>query len=111
MAFQDIAYGLVTERVSEVGEGADDPVVAPGAILPRHADHQGLQLRVDRGPPWGLALLGTIKLLGHELAVPGQDRVWLDEARHFRQGLLPQLLTDLGQRRAFAVRQPHTAQR
>jgi hypothetical protein len=62
-----------------------------------------------RGTPWGLAPLGTVKLLGHELTVPGQDRVGLDEARHFRQGSLPQLLADRGQRRAFAIRQPHTA--
>ena len=88
-----------------------DPNTSPPGVLPGEPEDQLTHIRVDRGPPWGLALLGTIKLLGHELAVPGQDRVWLDEARHFRQGLLPQLLTDLGQRRAFAVRQPHTAQR
>ena len=30
---EDIAHGLVTDGVSEVGQSADDPVVAPGAIL------------------------------------------------------------------------------
>jgi hypothetical protein len=33
--------------VPEVGQGADDPVVAPGAILLCHTDDQRLQLLVD----------------------------------------------------------------
>jgi hypothetical protein len=41
--------------------------------------------------------------------VPGEDGVGCDNRGHVRQGFLPQLLTDLGQRCAFASRQPHTA--
>src|SRR6266511_2146439 len=33
MAFQDVAHGLVTDGVSEVGQSADDSVIAPGAIF------------------------------------------------------------------------------
>src|SRR4030095_11717305 len=94
--------------IAQIREGADDPVVAPRAILPRHAYHEGLNLRVDHGTTGSLALGGTIKFLGYELAVPGQDRRGLDETCHSPQGLFPQLLTDLGQPLTFAVRQSHT---
>jgi hypothetical protein len=97
------------DRIAQVGEGSDDPVIAPRAILPRYAHYQDLDLLVNHGTTGSLALCGAIKFLGHGLAVPGQDRVELDEARRFLQGLLPRLLTDLGPRLAFAVRQPHTA--
>ena len=33
MTFQDVPHGLVTDGVPKVGQGAGDPVVAPGAIL------------------------------------------------------------------------------
>jgi hypothetical protein len=41
--------------------------------------------------------------------VPGEDGVRFDDVGHCLQGFLPQLLADGGQRRAFAIRQPHTA--
>jgi hypothetical protein len=40
MALEDVAHGLVTDGVPEVGQGADDPVIALGAILPRHTNDQ-----------------------------------------------------------------------
>src|SRR5439155_20827468 len=42
MTFEDVAHGLVTDRVPEVGEGADDPIVAPGAMLPGQANDPAL---------------------------------------------------------------------
>src|SRR3989442_15988950 len=97
MALEDVAHGLVTDRVPEVGQGAHDPVVAPGAILLRHADDQRLQLLVNRGTPRGLALLGTVTFLRHELTVPSENGVGLDDLGDFLQGFLPQLLADLRQ--------------
>ena len=108
MALEDVAHRLVTDGVAQVGQGADDPVIAPGAILLGHAHDQGLQLLVDRGATRSLALLGAVKLLGHELAVPAENRVGLDDRGHFLQGLLAQLLADLGQGLALAITQPHT---
>ena len=90
--------------VAQVGQGPDDAVIAPGAILLGHADNQGLQLRVYLGTAWGLALLGAVKFLGHELAVPGENGVGLDDGGDFLEGLLAQLLADLSQRLALAVR-------
>ncbi len=108
MAFQDIAHGLVTEGISEVGQSANDPVIAPGAIFPRHAHHQRFELWVNCGTSGGLTLLGTVKLLRNKCAVPGENRVRFDDSGHCFQGLLPQLLTNLGECCALAIRQPHT---
>src|SRR5262249_47938756 len=88
MALEDVAYGLVTDRHAQVGQGADDPVIAPGAILLGHTHDQGLDLRVDPGATGSLALGGAIKFLGHELTVPGQDGVGFDHLSDFLQGLL-----------------------
>jgi hypothetical protein len=109
MALQDVAYGLVSDRVAQVRQGTNDPVIAPGAVLLGHADDQRFQLRISRGTPWGLTLGGAIKLLGYELAVPSQDRIRFDDGGHGFQGFFPQLSTNLGQGYAFAIRQPHTA--
>ncbi len=38
MALQDVADGLVADSIPKIGQGADDPVVAPGAIFLRHTD-------------------------------------------------------------------------
>jgi hypothetical protein len=72
----------------------------------RHTHHQGLQLLVDRGATRSLALLGSVKLLRHEFAVPAKNRVGLDNLGDFFQGLLAQLLADVRQGLSFAVTQP-----
>ena len=105
MTLEDVSDRLVTDGVPKVGQGADNAVIAPGTILLRQTHHQGLQLLVDRGAAGSLALLGTVKLLGDELAVPAENRVGFDDRRHFRQGLLPQLLANLGEGLALAIAQ------
>jgi len=42
MAFQDVAHRLITDCQAEVGQGTDDPVIAPGAVPLGHADDQRL---------------------------------------------------------------------
>src|SRR6266700_7564259 len=71
-------HGLVAESVAQVGQGPHNAIVAPGAILAGHPYDQGLQLLVNRGSPWGLPLPRTVELLRHELAVPAENRVGLD---------------------------------
>ena len=93
------------DGVAQIGQSADDPVVAPGALLPRHAHHQGLDLLVDRGAAGGLVLLGSVKLLGHELVVPAENRGGLDNLSDFLQSLFTELLADVRQGLALAVTQ------
>src|SRR5215468_659466 len=107
MALEDVAHRLVTDRQAEVGQGADNPVIAPRAILLGHADNQGLQLWVDLRSSWSLALGGAVKFLRHKPAVPAKDRVRLDDGGHFRERLLAQLLANLGQGFALAITQAY----
>ena len=89
MALQNVTHRLVTDGQAQVSQGSDNTVVAPGAIFSRHAHHQSLQFLADRGAPWGRALLGAIKLLRHEFAVPGENGVGCDDVGHFLERLLP----------------------
>jgi hypothetical protein len=54
-------------------------------------------------------MLGAVILLGDQLAVPGEDGVRGDEAGHFIQRLLAQLLAQFGERLPLAVAQAHAA--
>src|SRR5438128_1985103 len=107
MALEDVAHRLSTDRQAQVGQGADDPVIAPGAILLGYANNQRFELLVDFGTAWRLPLLGAVKLVGDQFAVPGEDRVGFDDLGHFLQGLLAQLVADLSQGLALAITQPY----
>jgi hypothetical protein len=91
MALEHVAHRLVAHGGPEIGQGADDPVVTPGAILLRHAHHQRLQLLVNRGSPWGLPLPRTVELLRHECAMPAENRVVYDLFREFSWSMSGQL--------------------
>jgi hypothetical protein len=106
LALDNVPHSLVAEGVSEIGQGAHNTIIAPGTVLLRHTHHQGLQLLVDRGATRSLALLGSVKLLHHEFAVPAKNRVGLDNLGDFFQGLLAQLLADVRQGLSFVVTQP-----
>src|ERR1700752_1154310 len=95
MPFQDIPHGLVTDRIAQISQGADDPVLAPGAVLLCHTDDQGLDLLVVHRAAGHLALLSGIPFLVHELPGPAKNRVGLDDRGHVREGPLSQLLANL----------------
>ena len=61
-----------------------------------------------RGRPTDLWRLDTITLLGRERAVPSQDSVGLGNRRNLFQSLFAQLLAQLGECFAIAVREVHT---
>src|SRR5712691_1065233 len=109
MALEDVAHRLVTDRIAQVHQGSDNAVIAPRTVLLGHTDHQGFEVLIDLRSTWSLTLFGAIKLLRHKFAMPGENGIGFDDVGHFLEGLLAQLLADLGQRRAFAIRQPHKA--
>src|SRR5256885_12710552 len=109
MALEDVPHGLVTHGVSEIGQCSHNPIIAPRTIFLGYADNQGLQLCSNLRTSKGLALLGAIELLGHQLAVPGEDRVGCDDACDLRQRLLAQLLANLGQNLALTIAQVYPA--
>jgi len=94
-------YDRIVGALANLGYTISDQTV--GNILKRH----GLQLWVNGGTPWSLAVCGAVTLLGHQCAVPAEHRVGLDDLGHFLQRLLPQFGADLGQGLPLAVTQPH----
>jgi len=107
MALENIAHRLVTDRQAQVGQGADDPVIAPGAILSGHPNYESLDLLVNAGTSNRRTGLYVATLLGGKLAVPGQDGVGLDKRRDLFQGLLAELLAKLSEGLTIAIAQLH----
>src|SRR5215475_2057829 len=109
MALEDVAHRLVADRQAQVGQGADNPVTAPGAILLGYTHDQGLQFWIDRGASRRLALRRAVTLLSHKPAVPGENGVRFDDGGDFLQGLLAELLAHLSQGLPLAVTQPNAS--
>src|SRR5262249_42312120 len=87
MALENVAHGLVTDREAQVGESANDPVIAPGAIRLGHTHDPGLDLLVNHRAARSLTLARAVELLRNELAVPGENGVRFNDAGYFLQGL------------------------
>src|SRR6266446_9169552 len=82
-----------------------DAVIPPRAILAGHPHHQVFDLSIDARTANRRLGLGTIALLMRKHAVPSEDGVGLGNRRHRFQGLLAQLLAQLSERFAVAVRE------
>ena len=108
MAAQNIPYCLIRHLMTQVGEGTDDPVIAPAGILSRHPDHQSFHFRRDRRATWILPVFRAVELLGHEPSIPGQDRVRLRDAGHLPQRLAAEPFSDLGQSCPLRIGKPQS---
>jgi len=73
MAAQNISNGLIGNGVSQIGQRADDAIVALTRVFTRHADDQSLQFFVDPGPSRILAVLGPRSASGTR---PESYRAW-----------------------------------
>jgi hypothetical protein len=49
------------------------------------------------------AIPGTVELLGHESAVPGEDGRWFGNAGYLRQSFPSKPLADFGERRSLWI--------
>jgi hypothetical protein len=86
MVLEDVTHRLVTDRIAQMRQRISDTILAPGATLLGHANDQGFERLVDLGASWDLALSGAIKLLRHQLPLPGEDRVGRDDSGYLRRG-------------------------
>jgi hypothetical protein len=69
---KDVAYRLIGNNLTEVGQCSDNPIVTSTRVLSRHLDHQLHALALPWRPTWIRALSGTIELLSDQPAVPGK---------------------------------------
>jgi len=49
MAFENVAHGLITDGVAQVGQSSHDPIIAPRAIFSGYLHHQVLDLLSNAG--------------------------------------------------------------
>jgi hypothetical protein len=108
MMLEYIPHALVAERVSPVGQSSHDAVIAPGAVLAGHPNHQVFDLLVDARTANWLMEMRPVTLLARKRAVPSQDSIGLGNHRHLSQGLFAQLLAKPGECFAITVREVHT---
>ena len=71
VSFQDIADSLVGNMISQIGQCADDAILAPGWILVDELEHQLFDLgRDERSSRFGGASARKIPFAGDQTAVP-----------------------------------------
>ena len=106
---QNIADRLIRNIVSNMGQRADDPVVAPAGVLACQSHDERFDVGSDSWPSWIGTLLGAIEFRGHQFPIPSQNGLGFRDTRHVRQSLSSQPAADLGQRSTFGVGQPKPA--
>src|SRR5712691_2322493 len=107
MAFENVAYGLVTNCIAQVGQSPHDPIIAPRAIFSGYPHHQVLDLLSHTGTASGLGRLGNVTRRGCALAVPGQNGVGLGHCSDLLECFPTQLLTNFGQGLTVAIAERH----
>jgi hypothetical protein len=70
---------LLSPRLADACDLADDPLVAPARVLAGKTKHQCTNLLRDRGPT--RCLSGVRPAFPHKLAMPAKQRVWTNEER------------------------------
>jgi hypothetical protein len=101
-----VADSLVRDVVAEIGEGTRDPIVAPSAVLLRHADNQRFDLRANSRPPRIGAMLGAVELAGDQTAVPAENRLGLGDTSYLGKKLPAKTFANLRKGASLGVREP-----
>jgi len=105
MSSQDIADRLRGNLIPQIGQGADNPVIAPVPVLAGHAHDQLLELALDPRSAQTSTPLRAIEFAGDKLAVPGQDGVRLRHSCDLGKEFAAQAMTDLAKRDSLGVRE------
>src|SRR3954464_4908841 len=95
VAVQDVADRLIADPISQIGQGAGNPVIAPVPILLGHANDQLLDFSRDSRPARAATSFRAVELAGDQLSVPGQDGVRLSHSCDLSQCLATEAMTDL----------------
>ena len=85
MAAQHIADRLIGDMISQFGERPDNPVIAPEAIFPGHANNQSLDTLVNSRSAGTSPRLRSVEFASNEPSVPCEDGVGLGGSRDFAQ--------------------------
>jgi hypothetical protein len=105
VAVQDIANRLIADMIAQIGQGPRNPVIAPIAVFPGHANDQLLDLSLDPRPATAATGPRAIEFVGDQLAVPGQDGVRSGDIRHLGENFAAQAMTDLAECGSLGIRE------
>src|SRR5438552_1894854 len=105
MTAKDVAYRLIRNNVTEVGQSSDNPIVTPARVLSRHLDHQFHNLALNWRPTRIRALSRTVELMGHQPPVPRKYRVRFGHTGDLFQSFTAQSLANFGERGSLLIRQ------
>ena len=97
VATEDIPNGLIGHVMTQVGEGADDPVISPARVLSCHPDYQSFDFFGNWRTAWILPVLGAVELLGDQSPIPRQDSIRFGHRSNFAERFASQSFSDLGQ--------------
>jgi hypothetical protein len=110
VAAQDVRDGLVADLEAQVVQSAGEAVVAPARIIPGEAQDELFELGIEeRAASSRAAPFTAIELGGDEAAVPGEDGLGLDDGGDVREGLLTELVAELGEQAPLVVGERHPA--
>jgi hypothetical protein len=80
---ENVSDRLVGNGIAEIRKRSDDSVVAPAGVLFRHPDNEFHDFSGKWRTAGAFALLRSIKLLGDESTVPGENRLRLGNYGNF----------------------------
>jgi len=105
MTAKNVAYRLIRNNVTEVGQRSDNSIVTPAWVLSRHLNYQLHNLVLNWRPARIRALSGTVELLGNQPAVPPKYCVRFGDAGDLFQSFTAQSLANFGERESLRIRQ------
>ncbi len=85
MLFENVADGLIRDVVADVGPSSLDPIVSPRRILLGQSHDKLDNFLTDSRPADFLPLTAIVPLLGHQQAIPTQDRVGREQGANLFQ--------------------------
>ncbi len=108
MPLQDVPHSLVRDRIAEIGQRTNDPVVSPTAILLSHPDDESFHFQIDSRPTGIGSAFGSVELLCDMLSVSSQNGVGFGHASYLGQSFASESLTDLGERGPLRIGKTQT---
>jgi hypothetical protein len=90
--------------MTQIGQRARDPIVAPTPVLACKADYQRLEFRTDLRAAGIGALPRPVELVRHQPAIPGENGIRLGRPRDILQSFAAESLGDLGQGGSLRIR-------
>ena len=109
VAPKHVSDRLVRDVMTEIGEGAGDPIVAPSGVLLGHAENQRFDFRIDARPSRVRAMLGSVELACDQTTIPAENRLGFGDTCNIGKELAAEPLADFSKCAPLRVGEPESA--